>query len=253
MARILIGVCGFPKSLSTVFSSMDIVEIQQSFYEPLSQRRIESLRKSNKYNREISLKVWQVVTHPPQSPTWKKMKKKPEGELSNYGYLKPTEENLKALNLSLSQAKELNAFAAVLQTPPSMPYNVGHLENILEFFRQAIEMSEKMGVFLIWEPRGAYAEDIKFLGKVAETGVIICSDFLRRGVLVEGDIMYTRLHGLGEKEVNYNYKYKDEDLARLKKIIFEHLSGERKIYVLFNNVHMFDDAVRFKKIIGELA
>jgi len=251
MASVLVGVCGFPKSLSTVFSSLDVVEVQQSFYEPLTERRIDSIRRANLHGKEITLKVWQVVTHPSDSPTWKKMRKKPEGELSNYGYLKPTEENLSALNLSLRQAKELNASAAVLQTPPSMPYNEGHLENIAEFFKHALDLSKKLGLMLVWEPRGAYAQDIQFLRRVSDAGVVICSDFLRRGVLIEGEVLYTRLHGLGGKEVNYKYRYSEKDLNALKDIVSKYLNTAKKIYVLFNNVHMFEDALRFKKILGD--
>lgn len=253
MAVILTGVCGFPRSISLVFSNMDVIEIQQSFYEPLGQKRIEYIKKANRFNKEISMKVWQVVSHPPHSPTWKKIRKKPEGEISNYGYLKPTEENFRALELSLSQAKELNAFAGIIQTPPSMPYNIGHLGNILEFFKTAKDLSKKMGISLIWEPRGTYSEDRKFLEKVAEIGIIIASDFLRKGVLVEGDVLYTRLHGLGGKEVNYRYKYSDEDLIRLKDIVFRYSYKAKKIYILFNNVYMYDDALKFKKIIGDLS
>ncbi|MEM0020774.1 MAG: DUF72 domain-containing protein [Fervidicoccaceae archaeon] len=247
-----IGVCGFPKAMASVFLQVDIVELQQTFYDLLSKRRIMSIKKAKPEEKKISMKVWQVVTHPPESPTWKKIKKLPEdGERSNYGYLKPTEENFTALKLSLFQAKELGAFAAILQTPPSMPYNLGHLENITEFFRNALSMFSREGILLVWEPRGAYAEDVRFLEKISDLGVVICSDVLKRGMLVENDVIYTRLHGLGEKEVNYAYKYTNEDLERLKRIVLKYLENGKKVYVLFNNVYMLDDAVRFKKLFGE--
>jgi uncharacterized protein YecE (DUF72 family) len=85
-----------------------------------------------------------------------------------------------------------------------------------------------------------------------EKGIAICSDYLRRGILVEGELMYSRLHGLGGREVNYRYRYSDEDLEKLKEMIFPFI-GKRKIYIMFNNVYMFEDALRFKRILGEEA
>ncbi|MFP3268449.1 MAG: DUF72 domain-containing protein [Desulfurococcales archaeon] len=249
-SSIRVGVCGFPRKAKDVFSNLDAVEIQSSFYEPLTEKRIDSIRKANEAKKDISVKAWQVITHPPGSPTWKKMRKRPEGDVENYGYLKPTEENFSAFTLSLSQAERLGAFALVLQTPPSMPYNEGHLKNIEDFFSFASGESSRKGIELIWEPRGSYAEDLRFLSKISEKGIAICSDYLRRGILVEGELMYSRLHGLGGREVNYRYRYSDEDLEKLKEMIFPFI-GKRKIYIMFNNVYMFEDALRFKRILGE--
>jgi len=57
------------------------------------------------------------------------------------------------------------------------------------------------------------------------------------------------LHGIGGGEVNYSYKYTDEDLAKLRQMVVEESEGRDACYVLFNNVSMADDALRFKKLL----
>jgi len=58
---------------------------------------------------------------------------------------------------------------------------------------------------------------------------------------VHGNLAYFRLHGIG----GYRYRYKDEDLTLLK---WCRPYGEA--YCLFNNVSMFEDAMRFKEMVG---
>ena len=57
------------------------------------------------------------------------------------------------------------------------------------------------------------------------------------------DFSYFRLHGL--PGYNLRYKYTDEDLRNLKKIVEEYENP----YVFFNNLSMCEDAFRFKKIV----
>jgi uncharacterized protein YecE (DUF72 family) len=81
---------------------------------------------------------------------------------------------------------------------------------------------------------------------MSELDVIHIVDIFRNTPCIQ-ETSYIRLHGIGGGEVNYRYKYKDEDLNILKEKIFNLSSKE--IYVLFNNVYMFDDAIRFKEIL----
>ncbi len=74
-------------------------------------------------------------------------------------------------------------------------------------------------------------------------------DPFRREALIHRGTAYFRLHGIGKGEVNYSYKYSNDDLGRLKELIDS--IGESTVYVMFNNVHMLDDALRFKELIGK--
>jgi uncharacterized protein YecE (DUF72 family) len=59
---------------------------------------------------------------------------------------------------------------------------------------------------------------------------------------VHGKLAYFRLHGKG----GYRYRYNDEDLVTL----LEWCRPYEEAYCLFNNVSMFEDAMRFKEMIG---
>ncbi len=74
-------------------------------------------------------------------------------------------------------------------------------------------------------------------------------DPFKHEMLVTRGTAYLRLHGIGKGEVNYSYKYTDDDLSRLKGFIDG--VGSSTVYVMFNNVHMLDDAIRFMKLIGK--
>ena len=56
-----------------------------------------------------------------------------------------------------------------------------------------------------------------------------------------GDIGYYRLHGRN----GYRYKYTADDLALLK----DRAREKKDCYVLFNNVHMYEDAAAFNELV----
>jgi uncharacterized protein YecE (DUF72 family) len=60
---------------------------------------------------------------------------------------------------------------------------------------------------------------------------------------VYGQSLYWRLHGKG----TYSYRYSDEELAQLAEMVLRY-QQERytRSYVLFNNVWMNQDAIRFQ-------
>jgi len=246
--KILVGTCGFPGKRDKIFSSLDAVEIQESFYSLLGEKKIENLRKQKPPDFIYTFKAWQATTHPHTSPTWKRMKTKPKGDIKKYGWLRATEENLWALQQTLEQAIRIDSRALVFQTPASMPHETEIKKQIEKFFEKALELSGSK-VYIAWEPRGVWREDIDFLKIIYNMGIIIVSDVLKHGwIFTRGDIGYIRLHGLGEKEVNYRYKYTDNDLVKLYCEIEEKFEGN-EVYVMFNNVYMLEDAIRFKEII----
>uniref|UniRef100_A0A7J3ZLC1 DUF72 domain-containing protein n=1 Tax=Fervidicoccus fontis TaxID=683846 RepID=A0A7J3ZLC1_9CREN len=250
-ASVYVGTCGFVKSAKILVQLVDAVEVQESFYNLLGEKRLKTLEALSSEGLHLTWKAWQATTHPYTSPTWRKMKQPPPGDRRNYGLLRCTQENLKAAEKTVEQAIGAKAEVVVFQTPSTMPLNEDSKRNAREFFEHVLSIaSGKLAVG--WEPRGAFAEDVEFLRALAEKEIVIVSDVLRRGWYpFRTPIMYTRLHGLGGKEVNYKYKYTDNDLLSLKSAV-ESVSREprvKAVYVLFNNVYMLDDALRFKGIL----
>jgi uncharacterized protein YecE (DUF72 family) len=76
-------------------------------------------------------------------------------------------------------------------------------------------------------------------------------DLLRYDPASSVGLVYCRLHGLGKREVNYAYRYTDDDLQQLaRKLSALEKIGCEEAYILFNNVSMFEDAKRFSKQIS---
>lgn len=255
MPLVVVGCCGFPVSRSRYFSRLRAVELQNTFYNNPSVEEAVRLRSSLPDGAIVTIKAWQALTHSPRSPTWRRMKRQfPKKVLNGIGMLRPTDENRGLWREVREVAKALRAEFIVFQTPPSFGYSQEHYENALRFFCEIVSDSPAP---IGWEPRGTWHENPKAIKDIAERcRVIHVVDILRREpVMFDGqDIAYIRLHGLGGRgEVNYRYKYTDSDLETLASKVRRLIdAGVGKVYVFFNNIYMFDDALRFKEVISKV-
>jgi uncharacterized protein YecE (DUF72 family) len=148
----------------------------------------------------------------------------------------------------LEGAKVLDAKVIVIQTPPSFNYTDENYNNAIQFFSS----TSSSNIILGWEPRGDWLEKPdKILDVVGRfKNVIHIVDPFRAKPALVRDKLYFRLHGIGGGEVNYKYKYTDEDLSKLKSMIMDYkVQGASEFYVMFNNVYMADDASRFKQLV----
>ncbi|MCM8780455.1 MAG: DUF72 domain-containing protein, partial [Candidatus Omnitrophica bacterium] len=104
-------------------------------------------------------------------------------------------------------------------------------------FFKAIKRKDYLFFF---EPRGNEWHNQIIKRTCQDLGLIHCVDPFKNKPAY-GKIRYYRLHGIN----GYNYKFKDKDLIWLLNFI----NTESKIYtyVMFNNVYMFEDALRFKQ------
>lgn len=241
MDSVKVGTCGFQRARRRHYEALDAVEVQQTFYDPPSLETLEKWRSEAPSSFEFTVKAWMLVTHEYNRRLWARLKRKVEGDPSRFGSFKLTREVLWAWEVTLEAARALRARVIVVQTPASFKADEGNARRIVGFFREAPRDS-----FLIaWEPRGDWWERKDLLSQTAsKADLLIAGDVLRGRVPpVDQEILYARLHGLGGKEVNYKYKYTDEDLERLKDLV----ARWREAYVMFNNVYAFEDAVRFKE------
>ncbi len=224
-----IGCCGFPVSMKRYFENFGVVEVQKTFYKPPSEKTAERWRKSAPSDFEFTIKAWQVITHPPSSPTFRKA----DLSFDDCGFFKPIREVFDAWQTTRRIAKILKAKIILFQTPKSFRDTKESIENMFEFFGSI----EREFIFA-FEPRGWREDSIRFVCE--ELDLIHATDPFTLPPL-HGDILYFRLHG-----VNYSYRhrYSDEELERLKEMCVK--DG----YVMFNNTHMFEDAKRFKRLIS---
>jgi uncharacterized protein YecE (DUF72 family) len=229
----------------TVFNA---VELQDTFYNPPEPEKLRSLASEAPQGFVFAMKAWQAVSHPLDSPTWKRAKVVPDKRLADrYGFLKPTKEVFEAWERVAEGAKALGARVVVIQTPPSFGYSEENFRNAVEFFSSIATASFVIG----WEPRGTWLQNP---GKVAEIvsrfkNLVHVVDPFKTLPAVDKDVAYFRLHGIGEGEVNYRYRYTDQDLQKLAEIVKEVTKKSREAYVMFNNVYMAQDAQRFKELV----
>lgn len=234
--RVKIGCCGFPVHRREYFRHFQVVEIQQSFYQPPRVETARRWREEAPPAAEFTLKAWQLITHEASSPTYRRLKRPlSEAERRQVGAFRPTPPVLEAWEVTRELAQALNARVVVFQCPASFtptPEHVAHLRHFVQQIRRD-------GLTLAWEPRGDWPRE-EVLGLCAELGLLPVVDPLATPPY-PGPRAYFRLHGRG----GYRYRYTDPDLAELAKRV----QDREEAYVLFNNLSMWEDARRFARLV----
>lgn len=248
-----VGCCGFAVKggMKAYYEQFKLVEVQRTFYKLPRLSTAQRWRSEAPPDFEFTVKCWQAITHPPTSPTWRKAGLRvPEEAKDRYGFLRPTEENFRAWEETANICKALKARVCVVQCPPRFKYTPENVENVRAFFSSV----DRHGLLVAWEPRADWREHLDAIRRLcSELDLIYVTDVLRHGdaIMVLGPVFYTRLHGLAPREFDYRYKYTDEDLRCLRAILRRvEADGAEEAYVLFNNVHMADDARRFMEMMG---
>ena len=229
---LLVGCCGWPAGRAVYYRRFALVEIQETFYNLPRLGTAARWRAGAPEGFEFTLKVPQLITHEPSSPTYRRLRTSlPEAAKPRYGAFKPTAEVHAAWEATAALARAVGARVVIFQCPASFAPTALHRRNLEAFFGEI----DRGGLVLAWEPRGAW-EDAEVERLCRKLDLIHCVDpFQRRPVW--GSPAYLRLHGKG----GYHYRYTDAELAELLGIC--RLAGAA--YCLFNNASMLDDAQRF--------
>lgn len=233
---IRVGCSGFPKARSAYFERFSLTEVQQTFYQP---PRIETLirwREEAPAGFEFTMKAWQLITHEPKSPTYRRLRTHvPRNKRDRYGSFRATEEVLAAWHTTRDAARALGSRVIVFQCPASFTPTDQHLANMRLFFH--VIRPEVPDLVLGWEPRGNWPRDI-IESLCNELGLVYIVDPFQNPPPATQPL-YFRLHGIG----GYQYRYTDEDLQKLRAMC------RGTTYCLFNNVWMAEDAERFLDLI----
>ncbi len=234
---IKVGCCGTSGlSLQRYSKEFDLLEVQRTFYNLLKTDLANKWRSDVGMDFEFTVKVFQGITHPVESPTWRRHKEKLQGiDPNEVGLLRTTPFVKTCWEQNVDFAHALKAKIAVIQLPPSFQYDTSGFERLKTFF-EFVEPDITCAIefrHVSWIPR------INFILKnLKKWDVIIVSDPLKFN-LPRQDTQYFRLHGMNGF-VNYRYVYTDQEIDRL---MIEAKKGNT--YVLFNNISMLTDAKRF--------
>jgi uncharacterized protein YecE (DUF72 family) len=228
---IQVGCCGFPKARKEYYKVFGVVEVQQTFYQPPALKTAQKWREEAPANFEFTLKAWQLITHEPKSPTYRRLKLHwPADKLARCGSFKATEEVAWAWEETREIANALHAKYVVFQCPASFHPSAENKRNLDTFFRKV----KRKNFRFIWEPRGAWKSG-EIYDLCRELDLIHGVDPFKADPQW-GRVRYFRLHGI----TGYRYRFSVEDLKRLR----EKCRG--MTYCFFNNVNMWADASAFQ-------
>jgi uncharacterized protein YecE (DUF72 family) len=210
--------------------------VQQTFYQPPLVTTGERWKEEAPPSFEFTMKAWQLITHEPSSPTYRRLRRTiPEEKKKDYGFFKETEEVGEAWSKTAEFAQALGAKKILFQSPASFYPSAEHIKNLKQFFKKV----ESPSFIFIWEPRGRWER-----GEVEkicmELGIIPCVDPFG-GKLIGESLLYVRLHG----GTGYQDTYSEVEMKKLIK------TGENypQAYLMFNNIRMYEDACFLRKLL----
>jgi uncharacterized protein YecE (DUF72 family) len=233
-----VGTCGFGLTKEAYARIFSCVEIQQTFYQPPQIKTLERWRQAVPASFEFTLKAWQLITHDPKSPTYRRLKRRlSETEKRAAGYFRTTEIVNEAWDVTLASAKALGARTILFQCPASFIPTGENIENLERFFSSI----DRRDLNLCWEPRGVWnAAVVKSICTRLQLWHVV-DPFISKSVTPEQ--CYFRLHG----KTGWRYEYEIGELEELAGSMAKRTGG----YVFFNNRKMTEDALKFCQLLGD--
>lgn len=230
-----IGCCGFPCVKPKYARSFDVVEVQQTFYQPPQAVTLKNWRKLVPPGFEFTLKAWQLITHTAKSPTFRRLTSRftPE-ELAQCGAFQTTSMVQMAWERTLICAEALAARLVLFQCPASFDPAEKNLAQMRRFFTTV----ERGKLTFLWEPRGNWPNELITLLCRELDLIHVVDPFLNRPVSTE--FLYLRLHG-GK---DFKHVFSDTELQWVSSLI----PANKPAYVMFNNRAMWSDANRFQAL-----
>lgn len=253
MGEIAIGTCGYSyydpgegwkeeyeSKLAAYADAFAVGEINRTFYTLPQVSTTERWRREAGEEFEFTMKAWQALTHPTSSPTWNSHRENLTDEQeAGFGYLRPTAVVEEAWKETKQRAEALEARVVVLQTPPSFDASDGHEESM----RELLSRIDRDGLVLAWEPRGDWPDNPDRVAAIcADLDLVHVVDLMRRQPLSDHDVAYVRLHGLNEDPYDYDYEYSEDELDDLADRLHALAEDHDRVYCMFNNFEMYDDA-----------
>lgn len=237
---VLVGCCGLAGlSLGEYAKRFSVLEVQSTFYRLPMKHTAEVWRKTAP-NLVFTMKAFQGVTHPSDSPTWRKAARELEGvDPAEVGLLKPSGFVKRAWERTVDIAMSLGAKVVVVQLPPSFVHSGSNLVRLKHFF-SSVDFGFLSAVEFRHE---SWLTRLELAAESLKRRVIVVTDPLKIAPPIQ-QVQYHRLHGTNGF-VNYRHRYTDDELRELGRRI----SGTNA-YVLFNNFSMREDAERFSRIHG---
>ncbi len=218
----------YESALQAYAELFDLVEVNSSFYKIPQLKTALKWREQVGPDFEFTVKCNQIVTHKDRFAS---------------------KESVRIYKMMEEICQALRAKIMLLQCPAGFHATKENIQNLRNFLKKI-----KPKVLLSWEPRGDWWDDSKLIKSICEEfNIINCVDPFRNDPLYFGKskIAYFRLHGFG-KPMMYNYKFSKKELEGLLRKMRECEGKAKTFYVLFNNMYMYEVALRFRKLLQKM-
>jgi uncharacterized protein YecE (DUF72 family) len=232
-----IGTCGFGLAQSEYARAFPCVEVQHTFYQPPRLTTLERWRSQMPADFEFTLKAWQLITHHPKSPTYRRLRRQlSDTEKQDAGYFRSTAIVNEAWQLTLASAHALKAQTILFQCPASFKQTKENIANLKKFFSSI----DRQNLNLCWEPRGNWDRaEVRSICTDLQLAHVV-DPFVDKTVTPERS--YFRLHGRN----GWRYQYDAGELKELAAAV----PKMKGCYVFFNNSKMTEDALKFCRFLG---
>jgi uncharacterized protein YecE (DUF72 family) len=231
--HVRLGLCGFTIGAASYYKRYDVLEVQQTFYDPPSLETLARWRAQAPPAFEFTMKAWQVITHLGTSRTYRRLRSPfSDTQRAEAGAFRLTPTVLDAWERTRECAEVLRATAILFQCPPSFRPTEENVASMQRFFER---VRPPDGVRFLWEPRGKWPDEV-VLELCRDLGLVhVVDPFVRPTVTPE--LIYWRLHGIKSHYASYTDAELDQLIAWLPS------SGTS--YVMFNNIPRASDTRRF--------
>jgi len=130
-----LGMCGFTIGRASYFKQFDVVEVQQTFYDPPALATLARWRDEAPPGFQFAMKAWQVITHFGSSPTYRRLVSPfSESEREEAAGFRLTTTVLRAWEKTLECARALRATAILFQCPASFRPTDENIDAMRAFF-----------------------------------------------------------------------------------------------------------------------
>ncbi|MCS7127636.1 MAG: DUF72 domain-containing protein, partial [Thaumarchaeota archaeon] len=129
--KVTVGCCGYPVSKRQYYEKLTAVELQTVFYRVIRESTLQRWKREAPPNFTFTMKAFQGVSHPKESPTWRRSNVKPR---DGHGLLKSTAEVKESWEVTMSACRALSARVVVVQTPPAFRDIPANVQAAIRFF-----------------------------------------------------------------------------------------------------------------------
>ncbi len=233
-----IGCAGFRMKQVEYFRRFNLVEVQQSFFDPPTERTLARWRRQAPAGFAFSIRAWQLITHPATYPGYRRIRRPWEqAARDRFGSFQPTEQTWWAWQILERAARILDVKAIVFQTPASFTPTPQNRENLVRFF----DSIERSACHLVWEPDGIWdAQETEDLCR--RCGLVAAVDPLL-GKPFPGEPFYFRMR----EKTRGRGAYTEDDFFEIRSAASSADEQEQEGFFVWQTPEAARDGSRFAK------